>query len=547
MVGPNIQGDLLSIFIRFRQYKYVASADICKMHRQILVFPEQRSLQQVFWRPDPSQPVGAFQLNRVTYGTAPAAFLAVRTLHQLAEENQNALPKEAEIIRRDVYVDYLLTGTDSVTKLASSCKNVSDILIQDCFEVRKWVSNHPGALAQVQNLLPHIIYLQLGAHEQAKTLGLVWSSHDDTLLYKITIRPIPPHITKRRYDRLGLICPCTISAKVLMQKLWLAKLAWDDTVPHDIDDQWHKESFTEILHWADSTIVIRWVNTPSHLLKTFRHVCSSDNPADLVTRGASPSQLSKSSFWFHGPEWLSKDKSEWPCASVSIKELPELKAKIKETHIFPIERFSNLTRLKRCVAYCHRFISNAKVPKEQRMLTALTTKELDSALHSIMKQVQTSVPILLAPDDHLTIIIFKHFHVSLLHAGPQQLLAAIREKFWSKDDVFNFCANREIEWHFIPSHSPHFGGIWETGVKSMMYHLKRTLGNSCSVYEDFYTVLVQIEAVLNPRPLYPASSDPNDLDPITPSHFLIGRTITSPNDHDYADIEQSRLSRFQHL
>nr|CAI5866265.1 unnamed protein product [Callosobruchus analis] len=110
----------------------------------------------------------------------PAAFLAVRTLHQLAEENQNALPKEAEIIRRDFYVDDLPTG-----KLASSYKNASDILIQGCFEVRKWVSNHPGALAQ------------LGAHEQAKTLGLVWSSHDDTLLYKTTVTPIPPHITNR--------------------------------------------------------------------------------------------------------------------------------------------------------------------------------------------------------------------------------------------------------------------------------------------------------------------------------------------------------------
>lgn len=36
--------------------------------------------------------------------------------------------------------------------------------------------------------------------------------------------------------------------------------------------------------------------------------------------------------------------------------------------------------------------------------------------------------------------------------------------------------NSGTQWHFIPPATPHFGGIWEAGVKSMKFHLKRVIG-----------------------------------------------------------------------
>lgn len=59
------------------------------------------------------------------------------------------------------------------------------------------------------------------------------------------------------------------------------------------------------------------------------------------------------------------------------------------------------------------------------------------------------------------------------------------------------------------------GGLWEAGVKSTKRHLKRVLADSSPNYEDRYTVLIQIEACLNSRPLSPLSNDPNDLLPLT--------------------------------
>jgi len=104
-----------------------------------------------------------------------------------------------------------------------------------------------------------------------------------------------------------------------------------------------------------------------------------------------------------------------------------------------------------------------------------------------------------------------------------------------------------INWHFIPAYSPHFGGLWESGVKSTKYHLKRIAGNATLTFEEFSTLLAQIEATLNSRPLIPMSSDPNDLVPLTPAHFLIGRTLTSVADPSLTHLPEARLSRWQLL
>ncbi|CAH1988933.1 unnamed protein product [Acanthoscelides obtectus] len=116
------------------------------MYRQILVRPDQRRFQLIFWRSDHSEPLRSYQLNTVTYGTASAAYLAVRCLHQLAIENEQQFSQASHIIKTDFYVDDLLTGSNSLEELATLCKDISNILSQRCFELRKWVSNHPDIL-----------------------------------------------------------------------------------------------------------------------------------------------------------------------------------------------------------------------------------------------------------------------------------------------------------------------------------------------------------------------------------------------------------------
>ncbi|XP_050554512.1 uncharacterized protein LOC126911949 [Spodoptera frugiperda] len=114
-------------------------------------------------------------------------------------------------------------------------------------------------------------------------------------------------------------------------------------------------------------------------------------------------------------------------------------------------------------------------------------------------------------------------------------------------DILEFAQSQNIKFHFIPPYSPHFGGLWEAGVKSSKYHLRRVIGNAHLTFEEYSTVLAQIEAVLNSRPLSPLSPDPQDLSPLTPGHFLIGRPLAAPACDDLRDVPASRLQRYQRV
>ncbi|XP_008190090.1 uncharacterized protein LOC103311953 [Acyrthosiphon pisum] len=90
------------------------------------------------------------------------------------------------------------------------------------------------------------------------------------------------------------------------------------------------------------------------------------------------------------------------------------------------------------------------------------------------------------------------------------------------------CSSRLMcHWNFNPPSAPHFGGLWEAAVKSTKSLLTRSLGAQTWTLEEFTTILCRVEAALNSRPLTPVTSDPEDLDCLTPGHFLIGQPLMS--------------------
>jgi len=244
--------------------------------------------------------------------------------------------------------------------------------------------------------------------------------------------------------------------------------------------------------WTDSSIVLTWMQGPPNKWKTFvgnrvaliqeetasvtwRQVPSQSNAADLISRGIEPKTLSSSTLWWKGPQ----EPSSWPITEINI---PTDNLEFRNVHIACLQppedithRFSNLNRLIRVIAYCKRFISNCRNPKANR----LSTQDLDQALTCCVKMVQqisyaqemknlmeqqevsatsslkTLHPFIdkegllrvggrlqqsmlpyqtmhqmnLPSNHHFTKLVVSAEHLRL-HAGPQLVIASLREKYW---------------------------------------------------------------------------------------------------------------------
>ncbi|XP_037936953.1 uncharacterized protein LOC119670662 [Teleopsis dalmanni] len=113
MSGPTIQSNLIDILLRFRSFPIALTANICKMYRCVGVTPPDNFLQCILWRNDHQEPLKDYKLDTVTYGTKPAAFLAVRAMQQLAADEAENFPLGSRITLRDFYIDDLITGGSS--------------------------------------------------------------------------------------------------------------------------------------------------------------------------------------------------------------------------------------------------------------------------------------------------------------------------------------------------------------------------------------------------------------------------------------------------
>lgn len=108
-----------------------------------------------------------------------------------------------------------------------------------------------------------------------------------------------------------------------------------------------------------------------------------------------------------------------------------------------------------------------------------------------------------------------------------------------------YIANDGIEWSFIPPSAPHFGGLWEAGVKSMKTHLKRALHDHILNFEEMETMLYQIAACLNARPLTPLTEDPEDLQALTPAHFMIKHVSQSLPSRNFVGEKINLADRYK--
>lgn len=139
-------------------------------------------------------------------------------------------------------MDDLLTGTHTVQQAQNLIHDITAILSSASFKLRKWISNCPEVFTNMNEHDLHPNLLHFCKNDLSKTLGLMWSYFYDSFIYKISNLNSNSTVTKRTilsemsklFDPLGLVSPCIIIPKTLMQQLWLHKLEWDDDVPPEL-------------------------------------------------------------------------------------------------------------------------------------------------------------------------------------------------------------------------------------------------------------------------------------------------------------------------
>ena len=99
-------------------------------------------------------------------------------------------------------------------------------------------------------------------------------------------------------------------------------------------------------------------------------------------------------------------------------------------------------------------------------------------------------------------------------------------KLMELTEVKEELGRRGLSWQFIPKRAPWYGGFWERFVGLTKTAIKKVLGRRHVSLPTLETIVVEIEAILNDRPLTYVSSELMDPDPLTPSHLLHGRRIT---------------------
>lgn len=245
--GPSLQRDLMLVLVNWRQYEHVFTADIVKMFRQIRVRDDEQDLQRIVWSPTAEEAPVDYRLKTVTYGTASAPFLAIRTLHQIAEEGRERFPLGAHCLTDNTYVDDIFDGSNDVKLACRKRQELIELLATAGVSLDKWAASNPQLLPASEYNKSAEDRVISDAEGTVKTLGVRWNARADCFTFQDSISgEIARATTKRQilsgvsrlFDPLGWLSPVVVAAKVLMQDVCIAIGGWDDRVPEEILSRW---------------------------------------------------------------------------------------------------------------------------------------------------------------------------------------------------------------------------------------------------------------------------------------------------------------------
>ena len=236
--GPSLQNTLWNVLVRQRSYPVAVCGDIEKAFLQVRIKECERDALRFHWKPPGEGAVQIYRFTRALFGLTCSPFLLGGVIDQHLELWQDREPEIVAELRRNLYVDDLLTGGITTEEARTKKASMTEILGEAAFKLHKWNASDKeleedgdtSSVNEEQSFAKQQLRVQ---RNESKLLGLPWDKTSDTLT---VIFPNESSSTTKRgilsklatiYDPLGLASPITIQGKMIYREVCDSKMPWD--------------------------------------------------------------------------------------------------------------------------------------------------------------------------------------------------------------------------------------------------------------------------------------------------------------------------------
>ena len=247
--GPPLQNKLWDVLVRGRFHPVALTGDLQKAFLQVRIRENDRDALRFHWRKDQQSELETLRFTRALFGLVSSPFLLGGVIDAHLSNWDEREPEVVAKLRKELYVDDLISGSTSVSKAKEIKEKATSIFEDACFKLHKWHSNERELEAtQAQDGDPTYAKQQLGTPEggDSSILRLEWNKERDTVSVKMptektvsTKRGILAKLA-RTYDPLGFASPLTLTGKLIYRAACDTKNGWDAPLPDAIAKLWNK-------------------------------------------------------------------------------------------------------------------------------------------------------------------------------------------------------------------------------------------------------------------------------------------------------------------
>ena len=244
--GPKLQRNLQNVLMRFRKHSVALVGDVAEMYLRVGLTELDQPYLRFLWRESPERPVETYQFTRLVFGVNASPFLAQFVSQHNAVRFAKIYPLASETVLKSTYMDDNMDSMPNTDKCIALYSQLNQLWEKAGMHVRKWLSNKTEVLEKIP---PKDRASQVNLSESElpvmKTLGVLWVAKDDQFSFHCNTPKSDMKITKRNFlktiasvfDPLGFIAPYIVTAKVLMQNIWVVGVDWDEELNNEIKAQ----------------------------------------------------------------------------------------------------------------------------------------------------------------------------------------------------------------------------------------------------------------------------------------------------------------------